>query len=197
MHVENFLSDELSQQLFSYAVESKDKYTPSRVGSKANEDGRVDDKIRISHVLRDLGPFESVMQQKIHEFYPDMLIGLKMAGFNVREKIELELAAHGDGAFFKPHIDMRLGETGDRVLSAVYYMHSQPKAFSGGELRIFPLEIMPGDDKPVAIEPKHNSLLIFQSYVHHEVLPVVCPGAAFGEYRFAVNCWVHKTPVSH
>ena len=192
MHVENFLDDDLSRQVFAYAVGSKDKYTPSRVGSKVDDDGRVDEKFRISHVLRDLGPFDAVMQQKIHDFYPEMLRGLKMSDFKVRERIELELAAHGDGAFFKPHIDMRLGETGDRVLSAVYYMHSFPKAFSGGELRIFPLEIMPGDDRPAVIEPKHNSLLVFQSYIHHEVLPVVCPGAAFEDYRFAINCWVHK-----
>ncbi len=188
MHVENFLSDELSQQIFDYAVTNENKYTPAQVG----KEGKINEKMRISKVLRDLGPFDTILHEKIHGFYPEMLKGLKMADFKRREKLELEIAAHGDGAFFKPHIDMRLGETGDRVLSAVYYMHSIPKVFSGGGLRIFPLEIMPGDDKPVVIEPKHNSLLVFQSYVHHEVLPVICPGAAFKDYRFAINCWIHK-----
>lgn len=188
MHVENFLSDELSQQIFDYAAENEDKYTPSLVG----KEGKVNEKMRISKVTRDLGPFDAVLHEKIHAFYPEMLMGLKMADFKKKEQLELEIAAHGDGAFFKPHIDMRLGETGDRVLSAVYYMHSIPKKFSGGELKIYPLEIMPGDDEPVVLEPKHNSLLIFQSYVHHEVLPIVCPGAAFRDYRFAINCWIHK-----
>ncbi len=188
LHVENFLSDELSQQIFDYAVENEDQYTPSLVG----KEGKVNEKMRISKVLRDLGPFDAVLHEKIDAFYPEMLKGLKMAAFKRREKLELEIAAHGDGAFFKPHIDMRLGETGDRVLSAVYYMHSIPKRFSGGELKIYPLEIMPGDDEPVVLEPKHNSVLIFQSYVHHEVLPIVCPGAAFKDYRFAINCWIHK-----
>ncbi len=188
MHVENFLSDELSQQIFDFAVENEDKYTQSLVG----KEGKVNEKRRISKVTRDLGPFDAVLHEKIHAFYPEMLKGLKMADFKRREQLELEIAAHGDGAFFKPHIDMRIGETGDRVLSAVYYMHSNPKGFSGGELKIYPLEIMPGDDEPVVLEPKHNSLLIFQSYVHHEVLPVVCPGATFRDYRFAINCWIHK-----
>jgi len=190
MHVENFLSDELSLEIFSHAVESKEKYTASRVGSK--EDGRVNEQARISLVLRDLGSFDSVLQRKIHDFYPEILAGLKMEDFKVREEIELELAAHGDGAFYKPHIDMRPGSTGERVVSVVYYMHSMPKVFSGGSLRIFPVQPMPGNDLPIEIEPKHNSLLVFPSYVLHEVLPVVCPGAAFADYRFAVNCWMYK-----
>lgn len=188
MHVEHFLSEALSQQLFDYAVSNQEKYESSKIG----KEGEVNERKRISKVTRDLGPFDAILHEKIHAFYPEMLSGLKMADFKRREKIELEIAAHGDGAFFKPHIDMRLGETGDRVLSAVYYMHSIPKRFSGGELKIYPLEIMPGEDEPVVLEPKHNSLLVFQSYVHHEVLPVVCPGEAFGDYRFAVNCWIHK-----
>lgn len=192
MHVENFLSEEMSQQIFSYAVESKDKYTPSLVGGRANSDPRRDEKFRISHVLNDLGPFHSVLHQKIHDFYPEMLAGLKMADIRVGENIELELAAHGHGAFYKPHIDLQLGATEHRVLSAVYYMHGSPKGFSGGELRIFPMKIMSGNDVPIVIAPKHNSLLVFPSYVLHEVLPVVCPGAAFKDYRFAVNCWVYK-----
>jgi len=188
MHVEHFLSEALSQQLFDYAVSNQEKYESSKIG----KEGEVNERKRISKVTRDLGPFDAILHEKIHAFYPEMLLGLKMADFKRREKIELEIAAHGDGAFFKPHIDMRLGETGDRVLSAVYYMHSIPKRFSGGELKIYPLEIMPGEDEPVVLEPKHNSLLVFQSYVHHEVLPVVCPGAEFGDYRFAINCWIHK-----
>ena len=192
MHVEDFLSDELSQQIFSYAVESKESYTPSRVVSRLIGDASVDESVRISHVLRDLGSFDSILQQKIHDYFPEMLAGLKMAKFKVRDRIELELAAHGHGAFYKPHIDMRLGETADRVVSAVYYLHGSPKMFNGGELRIFPMHKVPGDDLPIVIEPKHNSLLVFPSYVHHEVMPVACPGAAFKDYRFAVNCWVYK-----
>lgn len=191
MHVEDFLSDELSQQIFSYAVESKESYTPSRVGVKVDVD-EIDESARISRVLRDLGPFDAVLQRKLHDFFPDMLAGLKMATFKVRDRIELELAAHGDGAFYKPHIDMRLGETADRVVSAVYYLHGNPKVFSGGGLRIFPVNNLPGDDLPIVIEPKHNSLLVFPSYVRHEVMSVACPNAAFKDYRFAVNCWVYK-----
>lgn len=191
MHVENFLGNELSRQVLAYAVASEDQYTPSRVWAKRDED-EVDARVRISRVLRDLGPFDGLLQQKIRDFIPEMLAGLGVSRFQPRDKIELELAAHGDGAFYKPHIDMRLGETADRVLSAVYYMHGAPKVFSGGGLRIFPMPAMPGNDLPVVVAPTHDSLLVFQSYVRHEVMPIVCPGAAFKDYRFAVNCWIHK-----
>ncbi len=191
MHVVNFLSDELSQELLAHAVMSEAAYTPSRVGVKVEND-EVDERARISRVTRDLGRFEAVLQETIRDFLPDILAGLRMATFKTRDKIELELAAHGDGAFYKPHIDMRLGETADRVVSAVYYLHSRPRTFSGGELRIFPASNLPGDDVPVDIAPTHNSLLVFPSYARHEVRPVTCPGAAFQDYRFAVNCWIYK-----
>ena len=115
-----------------------------------------------------------------------------MADFNKRKNFEIELAPHGDGAFFKPHIDMRFGETGDRVISVVYYLHGTPKNFTGGGLRIYPNEIFPGDDVPIVLEPTHNSLAAFESYVHHEVLPASCPSGEFKDYRFAINCWIHK-----
>ena len=190
MHVENFLDQDLSQQLLDYAINNKDIYTQSQIGK--GKEGKVNEKVRISHVTRELGPWEAVIQEKVDAFYPKIREGLGMSDFAKRKNFEIELAAHGDGAFFKPHIDMRLGETGDRVISVVYYMHKTPKNFAGGGLRIYPNEIFPGDDQPVILEPTHNSLAVFQSYVHHEVLPVSCPSGEFKDYRFAVNCWIHK-----
>lgn len=188
MHVENFLDEDLSQQILAYAIDHKDIYTQSQIG----KEGKVNEKVRISHVTRELGPWEAVIQEKIEAFYPQIRQGLGMTDFNRRKNFEIELAAHDDGAFFKPHIDMRLGETGDRVISAVYYMHGTPKNFTGGGLKIYPNEIFPGDDEPVVLEPTHNSLAVFQSYVYHEVLPISCPSGDFKDYRFAINCWIHK-----
>ena len=139
-----------------------------------------------------VGSLAPLLQERLHAFLPDMLAGLRMAPFKPRPLFELELAAHGDGAFYKPHIDMRHGETGDRVISAVYYLHSRPRAFEGGGLRIFPNNMLPGDDAAVVIPPDHDSLLVFPSHVVHEVRRVSCPGAAFRDQRFAVNCWLHR-----
>lgn len=123
MRVENFLDKDLSQEILDFAIGHKDVYTQSQIG----KEGRVNEKVRISRVSRELGPWEAVIQDKIEAFYPKIREGMGMADFAKRKNFEIELAAHGDGAFFKPHIDMRLSETGDRVLSAVYYLHGTPK----------------------------------------------------------------------
>jgi Rps23 Pro-64 3,4-dihydroxylase Tpa1-like proline 4-hydroxylase len=117
--------------------------------------------------------------------------------------VELELAAHGDGAHFHAHLDIPNGkhrkplgaEPGmDRILSAVYYFHREPKAFSGGDLRLFRFGAHPADG-PVAeedrvdIAPLQNSLVAFPSWALHEVRPIQCPSQAFEDYRFAINCW--------
>jgi predicted 2-oxoglutarate/Fe(II)-dependent dioxygenase YbiX len=117
--------------------------------------------------------------------------------------IELELAAHGDGAFYRPHLDIPLGheriplgalDGEDRALSAVYYFHRTPKRFSGGELRLH--RFGSGWDRKDAdastyldLQPVNGSLVVFPSWAMHEVRPVECQSGRFEDYRFALNCW--------
>lgn len=104
----------------------------------------------------------------------------------------MELAAHGDGDFYRRHIDTFIrGEvTGtDRVLTAVYYFHARPKAFTGGELRLHSFRSPDDGGSWVDIEPAHDSLLLFPAWAPHEVRPVSCPGGDFAQSRFAINCW--------
>jgi Rps23 Pro-64 3,4-dihydroxylase Tpa1-like proline 4-hydroxylase len=47
----------------------------------------------------------------------------------------------GDGAFFTEHKDIAVEDNKfgvRRIITAVYYFHRLPKAFSGGVLRIYP-----------------------------------------------------------
>jgi Rps23 Pro-64 3,4-dihydroxylase Tpa1-like proline 4-hydroxylase len=108
--------------------------------------------------------------------------------------IEIQLVAHGDGAFYKPHIDTRTGPESDlstvRVLSGVYYFHAEPKAFSGGALRLYDFAFGAHEPRFVDIEPERNTFVAFPSWARHEVLPVSCPTRQFIDSRFAVNCWV-------
>jgi SM-20-related protein len=76
------------------------------------------------------------------------------------------------------------------VLSGVYYFHAEPKAFTGGALRLY--AIGGQGERYVDIEPTHNSLLMFPSWAPHEVMPVRCPSRRFVDSRFAINCWVHR-----
>src|SRR5262249_22274511 len=108
-------------------------------------------------------------------------------------RLETELVAHGDGSFYKRHVDTQTGHYPDvkriRVLSCVYYFNAKPKAFTGGALRLYALG---GQEvKFVDIEPVYNSLVTFLAWIPHEVMPISCPSRRFIDSRFAVNCWAH------
>ena len=80
------------------------------------------------------------------------------------------------------------------MISAVYYFHNLPRGFSGGQLRLYRFgavsaEAAADPDNFVDFEPTDNSLVVFPSWVRHEVRPVRCPDGRFDHYRYAVNCW--------
>lgn len=106
--------------------------------------------------------------------------------------IEFRLAAHGDGDFFKPHRDTFVGKDrlagGDRLITAVYYLHGQPRGFKGGELRLHPF----GPGEAVAVDPRDNQLVAFPSFAIHEVSPVEVPSGAFADSRFSVTTWFRR-----
>ncbi len=190
MRITNFLSEGLSTEILNYAIDHEDRFQDSTV----YENGETSvSKSRVSKTYGDLGKYGDVMQKKILTAFPEIAQQLQIAPFEVGE-IELQLAAHGDGALFVAHIDTLVHErkVKPRIISLVYYLHSDPKQFSGGHLRMHPLPIGDEPAEPVDIAPDHNLLLAFPSFAPHEVLPVHAPDLAFKDWRFAVNCWIHR-----
>ena len=131
--------------------------------------------------------------RRMRELFPALSADLHSTPFELDE-LELELVAHGDGAFFGRHIDIFTGADANigqqLILSAVYYFHAQPKGFSGGVLRLFALGSLSYKDVEfLDIEPEHDTLVVFPSWVPHEVRRVSCPSGRFADSRFAINCW--------
>ena len=151
--------------------------------------------MRVSTGTHELGPFKSILKSEMLALLPDLTE--KLGATPVESpKVELQLVAHNDGAFYKRHIDTQTASDryGIRVLSGVYYFHAEPKAFSGGALRLYAIG---GDgQRYVDIEPTRNSLLVFPSWAPHEVIPISCPSKRFADSRFAINCWVYRTASS-
>lgn len=181
----------MAQELLDYAVANESAFEASRIGSGG--DVRCDPKRRISAVYRLVGTLQERVRQRILALAPAATERLGMYPFAC-DTVEIELAAHGDGAFFSRHTDVRrdiLGVGSTRVISAVYYFHAQPRRFEGGMLRLYaPAR---GDaESHVDIAPRHDSLVVFPSSAWHEVLPVHAPGITFAQQRFALNMWVHK-----
>lgn len=187
---QDFLSPDEHATLLAWTLDNEQRFTPADLAG-----GTVNPAIRQSLSLRDLGPMKAAFRQRIMAETPALIAALRVTPFETSQ-IELELVAHNDGAHFLLHSDLYTvtrSKRGDRMLSAVYYFHREPKGFSGGCLRLHMIGAEQGDEGK-DIPPEQNSLVVFPSWGPHEVLPVSCPSRSFAESRFAVNCWVYRAP---
>jgi SM-20-related protein len=187
---ENFFGLELVNQLLEHVLENRSQFVSSTVGS---DKGRIDQEIRISSILHDFGLLKKEIKERFNAVFPEALEQLRMPSFELYGT-EREIVAHGNGAFYKRHIDTftGAGEFSVRALTAVYYFHAQPKKFQGGDLRLLPLRNNEVDSTYLDIEPKNDRLLLFPSWVPHSVMPVISDSTDFRDSRFAINCWYHK-----
>jgi SM-20-related protein len=189
---DDFLPAALHAGLLDFALTNQGAFAPTQVVRDGTS--RVDTETRLSSECSDgLGPHRTAFKQAIHALQNDMVSGLGLAPFDLAST-ELNLVAHGDNAFYKPHIDTLVGVIADskksvRVVSCVYYFHREPKRFSGGEIALYSFG---RDPKTEVIAPVQNRLLVFPSFARHEVLKVSSPSGEFADSRFAINCWLHK-----
>jgi SM-20-related protein len=185
--ISTWLGAEAAARALKFAQASREQFKASDVGY--GERNRIDLSYRRSSKLKPIGELENEVRADVTTVLPCMCECLGIAPFDPA-RFEVEMVAHGDGAFFSRHEDIviRPGMTNYRVISAVYYFHRLPKSFSGGVLRIHPI----GEAASfVDIEPANDKLIFFPSWVPHEVMPVVCPSARFEDSRFAINCWIY------
>ncbi|HXC55725.1 MAG TPA: 2OG-Fe(II) oxygenase [Rhizomicrobium sp.] len=189
----DFLPPALVADFLAYVRDNQARFEPAKVGIGPTRS--VDPAIRVSARLRDLGALKAGLESRLRPLAPVLAAELRVEPFET-SLLELELVAHGDGAFYRRHSDLQRdaaakGLANIRRLSGVYYFHALPRAFSGGALRLH--EILPAGDTPsfVDVAPVHNSLVFFPSWMPHEVMPVACPSRRFSDSRFAINCWFH------
>ncbi|RQH21834.1 2OG-Fe(II) oxygenase [Okeania hirsuta] len=192
VHVElqNFLSPEENQKAIEIAIQKRDQYIESTTTTKA-------DRYRQSYVLfsQYFPELSTLIQSKILQTLPEVLAQLNFRPFEISE-IEAQLTAHNDGCYYKIHNDAGSEKTASREITYVYYFYQEPKAFSGGELRIYDTELKAGGaithENFQTITPANNSIIFFNSRCRHEVMPVVCPSKAFEHSRFTVNGWIRR-----
>jgi len=194
----DFLSEGEHAALLGWTIANRGRFGPARLHGHV-----LDPTRRVAERLPDLGPHRPVFERRIADKLADIFRRTGTRPFEI-EFLELEVAAHGDGAFFRAHSDIPVGPgrqplggdrsgTQDRLVSAVYYFHSEPKRFSGGTLRLYRLGDHDAQGDFIEFEPEQNSLLVFPSWARHEVRPVSCRDCEFENYRFAVNAWLCRT----
>jgi Rps23 Pro-64 3,4-dihydroxylase Tpa1-like proline 4-hydroxylase len=182
--VPGWLGEDTVERLLQFAQSNEHRFEDTQVG----EEGRLDHTRRVSKWVS-LGHLKADLRGKLAHLLPVIFERLGIRPF-VPSKIEVELVAHGDGAFFLRHIDTQVSNR--RVISAVYYFHALPRAFSGGVLRLHSLAATGQQYTFVDIAPNYDTLVFFPSFYPHEVLPVKCASRQFLDSRFAINFWVNR-----
>ena len=193
--IEDFLPSALLAGLLDFTLKNSGSFHPTEIirQSESHVDFGYRNSLQCSEGLAGHKP---AFKAAIHARQGELLAILGIPPFDLAQT-ELQLIAHGDGAFYKPHIDTHTGadhafEDNYRVLSCVYYFYREPKKFTGGEIAIFPFGES-GDAK--LIEPLQNRLVAFPSFALHEVRAVSCPDGEFADSRFSINCWLRKAKV--
>ena len=97
--------------------------------------------------------------------------------------IQLQATSTNDGEFFRPHLDNKHPATMRRWLSFTFFLHREPRGFSGGQLRIRDAAGWS------SIEPDANRIVLFPPNMLHEIAAVTCPSGAFtdGDRQFRVE----------
>lgn len=188
---DRFLGTDVAEALLAQLTGAESRFQESTVYRQATGERAIDINIRNSRLLRDFVPLRAVVAARVEEVLDEVAARLLTTPIGDHEA-ELEAVWSGDGCFFAPHTDTLTGvasRRSHRVLSFVYYLHSQPRSFEGGALRLLPL--LPGG-APTDIEPKCDRLVAFPSFLPHEVLPVRSAVTSFGAGRFSVNCWIRS-----
>ena len=190
-----FLTKRELRGLTKYVLKHESDFTESTVVPDGVPEGATDPSYRKSRVLYEFQEYGTLIQDRLLALLPEVLKAFNREAFQISH-IDVQITASNDGDFFKVHQDNSFVEPLDvslRELSFVYYFNSEPKAFSGGQLRFYESEdgeVESSVETPTrTITPRQNTLVFFPSSHNHEVLPVKCPSHKFKNSRFTVNGW--------
>jgi len=188
VQTESFLTGSEVAWLLDLVLASEASFIPAGVSDNKED-------YRKALVWNAPEPLKQLFVRKITGLMPEIMPQLR-AGRVALGAIDCQVTASGDGAYFKVHTDAGVNETYKRQYTYVYYFHREPKAFSGGELRVYDDVIRNGKlvatDSYQLIEPRHNTMVFFQAAVMHEVMPVHVPSRQFRDARFTVNGWIER-----
>jgi hypothetical protein len=196
----NVLGAKTVAGLLAHVAATEADFKPREVFNRESGQRSLDINRRRSVWNRDLGGFATQFAAQVREIIPPTLDRLQLSEV-VPEPKGLEINAYGDGSQFGAHVDNINKVAKLRMLSCVYYFSVTPPRFSGGELRIYSLPTLSagdGDGSPafVDIVPESDTMVVFLSWLRHEVRPVSVPSKAFIDSRFTINCWLHRADAS-
>jgi SM-20-related protein len=189
--VDDFVGKTRTTQLLRYAIAQESGFAPSKVALA--HAGMIDESRRVSKVNSNVAPVMALVEPVMQKAVVRALRKLGLVNVDSFQ-LEPELTWCGDGGFFKTHTDTLYRDrfANQRVMTVIHYFYKEPKAFSGGQLRLYGLGSEAG--RCISeVEPRFDRAIFFPAWFPHEVLPVRCRSRAFADGRFAISCWVRKS----
>jgi SM-20-related protein len=194
--LDEFLAPQELEALTRFTLEHEADFSASEVVSPdADDGGVVNYEHRRSRVLMDLAQHQDVMLERIKTVLPQVLDKLGMEEFSIAG-VEVQVTASNDGDFFHFHSDNSSDRVASRHLTFVYFFHSEPRQFEGGELRIHDAGLEGGtyvsQGSYQTIVPQQNQIVFFPCELLHEITPVNCAAQLFADSRFTLNGWLRR-----
>lgn len=187
----NFLGPTLNS-VRQKVLKRQDHFHPATVLPEGHDTPIVDLRMRRASTLDDVDFIRSKFIEHLKGALPGALSRIGIKGFPVG-KIEMQITHSGDGDYYRMHRDT--DATSTRAISFVYFFHTEPREFYGGELRIYDNRRVHGiahADSSQLLSPRQDTLVIFPSDLPHELLPVRVPTKKFSDGRFTINGWIHR-----
>ncbi|MEM7584911.1 MAG: 2OG-Fe(II) oxygenase [Acidobacteriota bacterium] len=188
--IEDFLSPVEYRSLLDWTLEHREQFEPGTVEGQRHEH-------RENLVVFDFGytAQANLLKSRLLTWFPFLCRRLELPVFPLLD-VESQLTAANDGQYYRIHDDAGHESVTTRELTCVYYFHREPKAFEGGELRLYDTELGPEGRRPAPtfriLEPVANRMVVFASDSFHEVRTVHCPSHDFSDSRFAVTHWLRR-----
>ena len=194
LQFDDFLEDEAVERLIEFVHAHEGDLSPSGVLPAPGDDPA---DVRSSRTLFDLEEIWPMFEAQLQGVLPQMRRELGVPWFKL-DRVERQLTVHHDGDFFGVHNDNGGPEVENRQVTYVYYFNKEPKQFDGGDLFLYDYVdrdfVLHKGERHVVVEPRHNSIVFFPSWVHHEVRPVRAFADGIDGCRMTVNGWFHCVP---
>jgi Rps23 Pro-64 3,4-dihydroxylase Tpa1-like proline 4-hydroxylase len=172
--------------------ERRDGFAEAKV--RYNDEHRVDVNTRSALFFRGDAQFRELsggfFQDAIRQNHVLTKLGL---GAISETRVEVEAIAYTTGGKYTIHRDNGPGGDNGRRLTVVWFIHNEPKGFSGGDLLLH--DEPPAGQGFTRIVPRRNSAVFFPSDKLHEVTPVESTVVDVLESRVVLNGWFHDAEV--
>lgn len=178
--VDDFISDELYEQImgFFHEKESSDQLKKAGIGAQA--DFQVKAEIRGDFIYW-LDENRDTQLSSFFSLMDELTQNLKRFCYLSLSGSEFHIAKYPAGSYYHKHLD-QFNERTNRQITVLIYLNKNWQKGDGGELMIYK------DGKEIKVEPIAKRLLLFKSdVIEHEVLTTNVP-------RYSLTGWLLHKP---